>query len=383
MKTLTLIVVVLTLAIPCSGQSTPAPHSLVKADEGLYHLYYDSSPAKSTVVEFKKFIVLLEVPIKNEGGGATNLKDHVAGGEKVLALLKENFPGKPLKYVMHTHWHPHSLSAIKPFITNGVTLVSTRTNFEKLQPMVDPITLQRHRDMIKFVDGDSMIIEDKGNTIIAYRFLQKEFQSTPTPEYLYFYLPRYKALHSGCMYFRVPGKVEGREVVTDRVTDLHRFLETKHLQPACFIRYNGDKETPQGLLPYSTFQEIVANGIAPKEITAKYLSASEEILTLRRDSVLAVMIANRIPVSMVNTEVYACLRKGDLKRALSLAQLQVMLNPADPNAWDTLGEAYYFLDQKEMASYYEKQSKRVSSAFQAGGEKVWQADLETYRKNWK
>ena len=99
-----------TLILNLSFGQTVTNYSITSVDDGLHYLYYDSSTAKSTVVEFDKFIALLEVPVKNEGGGATNLKDHVYGGNKVIELLKKQFPDKPLRYLLHTHWHPHSIS---------------------------------------------------------------------------------------------------------------------------------------------------------------------------------------------------------------------------------------------------------------------------------
>jgi tetratricopeptide (TPR) repeat protein len=361
----------------------PAAFTVTPVADGLYHLYYDSSTAKSTVLEFDKFIVLLEVPVKNEGGGATNLKDHLAGGNKVLAALKSHFPNKPLRYVLHTHWHPHSISSVKPFISNGVTLVTTRTNFEKLKEFVEPATLKAHEKNIQFVDSDSLVIRDKKNHLVAYRFLKRDFQSTPTTEYLYFYLPKYKALHSGCMFFRMAGQVEGREILNDRVKDLNHFLETKHLSPTSFIRYNGDTDEPQAMVPYEKFHSLVSQGISSSEISTKYFSLPESDLPLKQDSLLQVLVRNTVPVSMVNSAAYASLRENKLLKALSLAQIQVLLNPSDANAWDTLGEVYFFLGQKEMAAHYEKQSLKINPAFSVGGEKVWQTNLETFRKNWK
>jgi hypothetical protein len=62
----------LTLAIASSfnaiAQSiSTETHPIMKVTDGLYHLFYDSSTAKSTIVEFDKFIVLVEVPVKNIG----------------------------------------------------------------------------------------------------------------------------------------------------------------------------------------------------------------------------------------------------------------------------------------------------------------------------
>jgi tetratricopeptide (TPR) repeat protein len=382
MRTITALFISL-LVSPVIFAQQETGYTITPVDDGLYHLYYDSSSAKSTIVEFEKFIVLLEVPVKNEGGGATNLKDHIAGGNKVLATLKSYFPDKPLRYVLHTHWHPHSISSIKPFISNGITLISTRSNFEKLKEFADLATIQRQEKFIQFIENDSLVIKDRKNHLVAYRFLKKDFRSTPTSEYLYFFLPKYNALHSGCMFYRMPGQVEGREILTERVKDLHQFLQAKNLDPKCFIRSNGDKDEPRGMVPYDKFAHVVSRGITTAEISVRYFSVSESLLRSRRDSLLEGMVRNTIPVTLVNDAVYSCLRKNELQKALSFAQMQVMLNPADANAWDTLGQVYYFLGQKEMAAFYEKQTLRINQGFTAGGEKTWKNDLAEFRKAWK
>ena len=53
-----------------------------KVADGLYFMYYDQSESKSTIVEFKDHLALIEVPICDEGGGAVNLRDHREGGDR-------------------------------------------------------------------------------------------------------------------------------------------------------------------------------------------------------------------------------------------------------------------------------------------------------------
>ena len=266
---------------------------------------------------------------------------------------------------------------------NGVTIVTTKSNFEKLKEFVDPQIISRYQKQIQFVETDSFVIKDKKNKIVAHRFLKKDFPSTPTAEYLFFSLPKYQSLHAGCMFYRMPGQVEGREVLTDRVKDVNKFILSRNLSPDSFIRCNGDREEADGMIPFSTFSNLVSKGISPAEIREKYFQFDEQTFRERKDSILSVMIQNHVPVSLCNESVYSCLRKNELTRALTFAQLQVFLNPADPNAWDTLGEVYYFLGQHNIAAYYEAQTLRIDEKFTAGGKKTWETDLTEFRKNWK
>ncbi len=366
------------------AQNSKSINSIVPAGDGLYYMHYDSSGSKSTIVEFEKFIVMLEVPIKDEGGGARNLKDHTLGGEKALRSLKQKFPNKPLKYVIHSHWHPHSISSLKPFLANGSNLVSTAKNFEKLREFIDEPTEKKYKSQILYVETDSLVISDEKNKIVVYRFLQKDFPNTPTPDYLFFYLPKYSALHSGCMYNRWEGPlVAGKEVLTGREEDVNRFLTAFHVKPSYFIRLNNDYKEEKNMIPYSKFSNVIANGITGANIAKRYFAINTKTLDLKRDSLVADAIANNIPASIFNSGVYTALAEKDIPRALIFARYQVMLNPSDANAWDTLGEVYYFQGNKEVARFYENQSRLISPSFKEGGEEVWKSDLVEYQKQWK
>lgn len=359
-------------------------YKLKKIDDGLYHLYYDSSTAKSSIIEFDKYLAVLEVPIKNEGGGAQNLKDHQHGGERLLATLKHHFPKKPLKYLLHTHWHPHSISSLQPFLANGTTVVTTQSSVDKLKTFIPNEAFSKYGSQIQMVTSDSLVIKDKVNKIVVHRFMQKEFPNTPTSEYLYFFLPRYRALHTGCMFTRWRGEpIEGKELITGRMEDIERFLERTNLKPECFLRGSGDQEEAKGMIPYAVFANLVDHGIRATEITRKYLAFTPQQLRLKKDSIVHVLRDHKVPTSFINSAVYASLRKQQLIDALNLAQIQIALAPDDPNSWDTLGEVYYFMNDREVAKIHEKQSRRISPTYTQGGEKVWHADLEEYRKQWK
>jgi hypothetical protein len=358
-------------------------NKITKVDEGLYFMYYDSSRSKSTILEFEKFIVLLEVPVKDEGGGARTLRDHIEAGEKALRTLKKTFRDKPLKYVIHSHWHPHSISSVKPFLSNGSKLVTTTKNFEKLREFVDSTTVAKYKNNIHYMDADSMVISDSKNKIVVVRFSQKDFPNTPTPDYLFSYLPRYQALHCGCMYNKWEGApVAGKEILTGREEDVNKFLTTCKIKPDFFIRLNADENEPKNMIAYEKFSSVINNGIRVRDLSSNYLNLDTRTLHLKRDSLLTDIISKNIPASIFNSEVYASLRKKDFERALVFAQYQTLINPSDPNAWDTLGEVHYFMDNKAVAKSYEKQCRKIFPAFKNGGELVWQSDFVEYAKRW-
>jgi len=362
--------------------------SIKKVADGLYIMYYDTTAekhivTKSTIVEFSDHIVLIEMPISNDGAGTVHLKDHTEGGETVLAKLKEAFPTKPLTYVLSSHWHPHSISSIVPFISKGITVVTTRKNFKRLSEFVDSATYKKYQQYITFVDQDSLILKDNFNSIIAYKFDKEDYPNVPTEDFLYFQLPKYNYLHTSCMYQRLQGRlVKGKEMISSRVEDLAKFIRAKHITPRYVITTDTYWDDPIGMASGDSLEMVLDKGIGMSTLEQELLTLSMDDLTLRTDSVIKSLMANAIPYSILNRAVYTSLARKDLKKALALARVQALLIPSDPNSWDTYGEVYYFLGEMELAKKYEAQCRRIDKSFTVGGEQTWKKDLEEYKAKW-
>ena len=114
----------------------------------------------------------------------------------------------------------------------------------------------------------------------------------------------------------------------------------------------------------------------------KLLLFTEAELSTQTDSILKYLMAEHMPYSIINMAVYATLQHKELRKALALARLQALANPADPNVWDTYGEVYYFLGENKLAKKYELQSKRIDKAFTEGGELTWNKELGEFKKKW-
>lgn len=370
----------------CMAQVKPGP--MKKVAYGLYFLYFDTTAAKhsltkSTLVEFKEYTALIEVPLFNQGSDAGKLSDHPEEGKAVLELVQQHFAKKPLKYIFSSHWHPHSLSAMKPFLSSGVTIVSTVSNCKKLQEMLDSTDRIRYKKQLLLVEGDSLRLGDRTNSIVSYRLEKKQYTSIPTEDYLFFYLPRYDYLHSSCMVSRAKGwKVEGKELVTGRLENIGVFTAAKGLQPKEFLSYSVYNDDVKGLVPGDTLRKVLQEGICASALEKAYLALPEEVLSARIDSLADDVLQKNLPSMVLNNAVYRALDKKQLRKALHLARLNALCNPSDPNAWDTLGETYYFLEEKELAKHYEQQSRRINKEYSSGGEKVWQEDLEKYQAQW-
>jgi hypothetical protein len=382
------ILFILLFTAPLIVKSQTHITGIKKVADGLYVMYYDTSKekrvvTKSTIVEFKNYIALIEMPISNDGAGATNLKDHTEGGELVLKTLHEAFPNKPLKYVLSTHWHPHSISSILPFISRGITVITTENNFKRLNEFVDSATFRKYGKYICFVGDDGMTIKDKVNRIIIYKFYQKDYPHVPTEDFLYFYLPRYQCFYSSCMFQRFTGSdLMGKELISSRVEDLNRFIVTHDLHPRFFLSTETYWDEPNGTVLNDTLQAMLKNGTLMSTAEQYVAQYDERTLLMNSDSVIKDIIKNDIGWSMVNTAVYSLLKKKELNHALALARVLILAVPSSPDYLDTYAEVHYFIGDTVMARRYAMQCKRINKDFKAGGENVWQSDLEAYQKLW-
>ena len=377
-----LIVLLLIFPILINSQSGDF-NKISDAGGGIYFMYFDSSNSKSTIVEFQDYIVLIEAPVKDQGGNATDMKDHSSGGEKILRTLNNYFPAKPLKFFLHSHWHPHSVSTVNPFLKAGVKVVTTELNYSVIKKFVDTAGIKDYKEDLVFVT-DSLEISDSKNKITAYRFTKKDFPNVPTDDYLFFYLPKQNLMHCACMYNKWEGApVDGKEMLTGREEDLHRFMLSKGIKPEYLIRLSKEKKEANDMQPFGGLENVVLNGIKGSDIMKGFMETDQKTLDETQDEMLRDIVKKNIPASIINSTVYSLLRKKELKKALSFARLQTLLNPSDPNSWDTFGEVYLFLGETELASFYEKQSKKIDPEYSTGGMDVWQKDLEDHRKIWE
>lgn len=364
------------------SQNTSDFNTITKSSDGIYFMYYDSSKSKSTIVEFKDFLVLIEVPVKDKASDDQNLKDHSSGGEKVIATLENFFPGKPLKYVLSSHWHAHSISSVKPFISRGITLVTTEKNFAKLKTFIDEETMAEYGKNIFFVKDDSLVINDEVNKIVAYKFEKKDYPSTPTEDYLYFYFPERGLFHCGCMFPKWEGgPVYGKDILSSREVDLYKFINSKNIDPGSIIRLSREKDVSD-LTELGHLVRVNESGIRSADILKSFLEIDEKVLVEKRDSLVQELVINNVPSSIINNCVYRMFEANNLSKALNYAKIQAMYNPSDANVWDTLGEAFFLQGNYELAAMYEKQSRIIDPLFNAG-RAVWEENLKEYKLKWE
>jgi hypothetical protein len=182
--------------------------------------------SQTTVVEYPNFLVVIELPMIDEGGSrATNLEQDIPKAERFLDFLKKQYNNKPIKYVLSSHWHLHSTSGITPFLNQGATLVSTKKNWDYcvkngLFGDSDFKTLEKQ---VLFVEKDTQILEKTENPI-SVLYLDETYTNKPTNDYLFFFMPKVKCMHASCMCAmnEIDFKQRPNFIYNDRVTDLEK-----------------------------------------------------------------------------------------------------------------------------------------------------------------
>jgi glyoxylase-like metal-dependent hydrolase (beta-lactamase superfamily II) len=104
---------------PSDAEAVPAapPGSgvtLTQLGEGVY--FAGGGSHHSLFVVFKDHVVVVEAPLSEERSLA------------VLAKIAETAPGKPVRYLVPTHYHSDHTGGLRTYIAKGVTIVTTPGN---------------------------------------------------------------------------------------------------------------------------------------------------------------------------------------------------------------------------------------------------------------
>lgn len=136
------------------------------------------------------------VPFVDLGDGIAVIDAPIGSGvgELVMAKVRETIPDKPITHLILTHYHADHVGGIRPFVADGVTLVTTGGNRRYLEQLaaadyiLAPDRLQRQtprmRPRFQWVDGELRLGSGSGRIEVR--------QIGPTPhvdEMLVVYLP--------------------------------------------------------------------------------------------------------------------------------------------------------------------------------------------------
>lgn len=338
--------------------------------------------SQATIIEYPEFLTVIELPFIDEGGNVSkNLHEDSTKAEEFIRFLDKIYKGKPVKHILHSHWHLHSLSGITPFFKRNATLYTAKSNWQYSinNGFLANTDINAFSKQISFVEKDTTILS-KTEFPISILHLDISYRFKPTKEYLLFYFPQNKALHASCLCAVSETELQRKGgIYHDRLTDIRKAVESRSLEVDTIIklgRYDQKKGTY--LPPYFLYSSIctLMDNAKPYFSLIKQIADIDSVILLdKKDSLLTATIAKKTSPSLFNQAVYECIRVGEYNKAIILAHFLNLYYPGEVAYIDTMGEAYYVAGDIEAATYYDSLLKRKDPKFTGG--------LETWAQNKK
>jgi hypothetical protein len=157
-----------------------------KFNDNINFIELTHTESKSLVVEFKDFFFVSEAPLNSKNG------------ELIINETKKISPNKPIKYFSFSHYHPHPLGGVRPFIQKGAKIICTDTNEEylmyiaKCNHSINPDSLYLNpKPVLTEKIKDSLVISDGNYEMEIFLIGQK---SDHTIDFLIYYFPKEKLL---------------------------------------------------------------------------------------------------------------------------------------------------------------------------------------------
>lgn len=143
---------------------------------------------RALVVEFEQFLLVAEAPLSSQNG------------ELLIEAAHQLAPGKPIRYFVAGHHHPHYLGGVRPFVQRGATVLvgagdEAYVRYLAAAPhTLRPDSLQRHPRPVQVEE----IPLHGSKTVTDGQFAMQIYcigaQSAHTNDYLLYYFPSEKLL---------------------------------------------------------------------------------------------------------------------------------------------------------------------------------------------
>lgn len=341
-----------------------------------------TSSAHCTVIEYPDFLVLHEIPnipFKKQEQDSINLTD--AKANLLLTFIDSIYSNKPIKYILNSHHHYHSLSIVTPFLEKGAKLVTAKENikvYDKIGLFGDKMSVGYSASIIQ-VAADTVLLAESKNPIEVVYLKKADYKSIPTKSYLFFNFPAQKLLATSCMvYLRDIDTKYGYKGImyNNRLLNVNKIIADKNLEVEStlqlfrFSNKNGLRQPP--IFPISHFQNVLEHSWHRLELSKHFQNMSYETLTTKRDSILNYLIESDIYHIVLNHAVYELIDKKEYQKAVALAQILVNYEPNRMNEIDTLGEAYYNNGQIDIAKHYDSILKKAEPKTEDLGLAMWE-----------
>jgi glyoxylase-like metal-dependent hydrolase (beta-lactamase superfamily II) len=99
-------------------------------------------------------------------------------GETVMRIIRDTVPGKPIRYVVPTHHHADHGIGVRPYIAEGVTIVTTPGNAAfvrelaklKFELRPDALALKPRAPLVEVIDNKVRIFRDASHIVELHDF---------------------------------------------------------------------------------------------------------------------------------------------------------------------------------------------------------------------
>ena len=355
---------------------------LLKGDDNVSVISMSTGSSKCSVVEYPDFLLLIDIPHipkKKNIEDSEILNNNAAN--PLIAFIDSVYFNKPIKYILNSHSHSHSLSTVIPFLEKGAKLVTAKENIEiyDKRKLFGDKTSKGYSESIIQISSDTVLLTESANPLEVLHLKKSEYKSIPTTTFLFFNFPQQKLLAASCMVYLTdlnPRYGFEGTVYSDRLVDVNKIIADKNLKVENTLQLHRSKvedgiEKP-AIYPIMHFENVLKYGWHRTALSEHFQNMSYEELTTKKDSLLNFLVANNIYHVILNHAVYALIEKKEHQKAVAIAQILILYEPDRFNEIDTMGEAYYNNGQMDMAKHYDGIIKESKEKIEGLGWEAWE-----------
>ncbi|WP_323786833.1 hypothetical protein [Psychroserpens sp.] len=351
----------------------------------------DISAPHCSIIEYPEFLVIHEIPkIPIDRNKQDSIKTEDDKAKLLITFIDSIYLNKPIKYILNSHHHTHSLSTITSFLEQGAKLVTTKDNLKthNKKGVFGNKTSAYYSESIIEISSDTTLLAETKNPIEVLFLEKSDYNSIPTTSYLFFNFPKQKLLATSCMtYLKDTNEKYGYKgiVFNDRLIDVKKIITDKNLkvkntlQLYKFTYENGQQKPP--IFSISHLENVLEHGWHRRKLSEHFQKMSYEELTTNKDNLLLYHIENDIYHIILNHAVYELIEKKDYPKAVLLAQILLLYEPNRIDYIDTLGEAHFNNGQINMATYYDEIIKQSKSNTEELGLNMWETNQNNRLKS--
>lgn len=148
------------LASPLDEEQTKV--ELTEAAKGVFHV--TGGTHHSAAIEMADHLIVIDAPL------------YEARSQAVLAALAKKFPGKPVRFLVSTHFHNDHTGGVRAYVAAGATVVAGAANADFFKKMIEaphtrvPDSLQKNPKPFTFetVETGKKVLTDGNRAVEVY-----------------------------------------------------------------------------------------------------------------------------------------------------------------------------------------------------------------------